>query len=53
VYRVLSGKHEGKRPFGRRGHGWEYNIMYRKGLEGHNEDLNGLYSSPNIFRVIK
>jgi hypothetical protein len=27
--------------------------MYRKGLEGHNEELNDLYCSPNIFRVIK
>jgi hypothetical protein len=27
VYRVLVGKHEGKRPLGRRRHRWENNIM--------------------------
>ena len=27
--------------------------MHRKGLEGHNEELNDLYSSPTIVGVIK
>jgi hypothetical protein len=35
VYRVLSGNHEGKRPFGRRRRRWACNVMYSTGMEGH------------------
>jgi hypothetical protein len=30
VYRLLWGKHEGKRAFGRRGRGWDYNVIIVK-----------------------
>ena len=53
VYRVLVGKSEGKRPLGRPSRRWVDNIRTRKWRRLYNEELDDLYCSPNIVRVIK
>ena len=53
VYRVLVGKPEGKRPLGRPRSRWVDNIKTGEWRRLHNEELNDLYCSPNIVRVIK
>ena len=53
VYRVLVGKLEGKRPLGRPRCSWADNIRMGEWRRLHNEELNDLYCSPNIVRVIK
>ena len=53
MYRVLVGKPEGKRPLGRPRCRWVDNIRTGEWRRLHNEELNDLYCSPNIVRVIK
>ena len=53
VYRVLVVKPEGKRPLGRPRRRWVDNIKTGEWSRLHNEELNDLYCSPNIVRVIK
>jgi len=53
LYRVLVGKQEGRRPLGRPRCRWVDNIRMGEWRRLHNEELNDLYCSPNIVRVIK
>jgi hypothetical protein len=60
VHRVLVGTPEGKRPLGRPRRRWEDNIKIDlqevgggRGDWMHNEELNDLYSLPNIVRLVK
>ena len=53
VYRVLVGKLDGKRPLGRPRRRWVVNIRRGEWRRLRNEELNDLYCSPNIVRVIK
>ena len=53
VYKVLMGKPEGRRPLGRTRCGWVIILGRGNGGDCIHEELNDLYSSPNIVRVIK